>query len=85
MWCLTRLLPLMIGHAVPADDQHWDNFLLLVAIIDYLLAPVVHPEVASYLRVLIDDHHNEFVRLYPSCPVTPKLHYMIHYPEWINR
>lgn len=85
MWCLSRLLPLMIGKDVGADDQHWDNFLLLLKIMDYIFAPIVSQEVASYLRVLIDDHHREFVRLYPSCPVTPKLHYMIHYPEWMSR
>ena len=51
---------------------------------DYVLAPVVSQDVTSYLRVLIEDHHTEFKMLYPSSPITPKLHYIIHYPEWIS-
>ena len=84
MWCLARLLPLMIGHRVPEGDRHWSNFLLLLTIMDYLLAPVVLHDVTSFLRVLIDDHHTEFVALYSQCSVTPKFHYMVHYPKWID-
>uniref|UniRef100_A0A1X7V576 C2H2-type domain-containing protein n=1 Tax=Amphimedon queenslandica TaxID=400682 RepID=A0A1X7V576_AMPQE len=31
--------------------------------------------------VLIEDHHEEFVRLYPFVAVTPKMHYMVHMPR----
>ena len=85
MWCLARLVPLMIGHSIPISDHHWLNFLHLLTIIDYLFAPVISRNVTSHLRVLIEDHHLEFTKLYPSCPITPKFHYMVHYPEWIDR
>ena len=85
MWCLCRLLPLMIGHLIPNGNEHWENFLLLLKIIDIILAPCTTHRIISYLGVLIQDHHEEFFRLNPSCPVTPKFHYMIHYPEWMSR
>ena len=85
MWCLARLLPLMVGEFVPEDDKNWRLFLTLLTIIDYVFAPRTSQEVVSYLAVLIKDHHEEFKRLYPDSPITPKLHNMIHIPEWIER
>lgn len=81
MWCLARLLPLYIGEHVTVGDPHWDNFLLLLSIVDYCLAPLVSEDWAAYLREIIDVHHREFKILYPSFRLTPKMHYLVHYPE----
>ena len=37
MWCLARMLPIMIREPVSENDQHWENFLLLT-IADYVFA-----------------------------------------------
>ncbi len=80
MWCLARLLPLMIGERVEAGgDPHWENLLLLFSIVDYCLAPVVSENWAAYLRMLINDHHEHFKKLYPSLRLTPKMHYIVHF------
>ena len=84
MWNLVRFLPLIIGQKVPESNLHWQNFLLLLTIIDIIFAPVLSSNRISYLSMLIEDHYPEFIKLY-SCQVTPKLHFMIHYPEWIER
>ena len=83
MWCLARLLPLYIGEHIPVGDPHWENFLLLLTIVDYCLAPLVSEDWAAYLHEIIDVHHKEFKVLYPSFRLTPKMHYIIHYPEII--
>lgn len=83
MWCLARLLPLMIGDIVPTDDDHWQSFLAVLTIIDYVFAPVASPDIASFLHDKIQNHHENFRLLYPECSIIPKLHYMIHIPEWI--
>lgn len=85
MWCLCRLLPIMIGDKVPADDPNWKNILLLLDIMDIVFSPVISQDQISYLAVLIEEHHSNFIKLYPSCPITPKLHYLLHYPQWISR
>ena len=85
MWCLGRLLPLMIGERIQVDDDHWLNFLRLLTIIDYLLAPVVSPECVGHLTILIDEHHRTWKELYPTSNIIPKMHYLIHYPEFIER
>ena len=85
MWCLARMLPLIIGDSVPEENPHWENVLLLLIILEYILAPVVSQDDIGYLQLLIEQHHLEFKTLYPHCSITPKLHYLIHYPEFISR
>lgn len=85
MWCLARLLPLMVGEKIVEDDPSWANFLLLLTIADYVLAPVTSQDMVAYLRVLIGDHHQAFKDIYPHCRITPKMHYLIHYPECMER
>ena len=85
MWCLGRLLPLMIGADVPCHNQQWECFLQLMIIVDYVFAPVTSIEVIDYVKDLIETHHQSFKELYPSAPIIPKLHYMIHIPDWIER
>lgn len=74
----------MIGNRVQEDCAYWDNFLRLLSIMEYCFAPVISQNWAAYLRVLINDHHSEFLRLY-KCRLIPKAHYMEHYPEMMCR
>lgn len=83
MWCLGRLLPLIIGDVINEDDPYWDNYLLLLTIVDYCLAPVISRDWVGYLRMIIEEHHREFQQLYPLCRLTPKMHYLVHYPQMI--
>ena len=85
MMCLTRLFPLLIGKEIPETCQEWQNYLLLLKILDIVFAPVLTLDVIAYLRTLISDHHQSFKCLYPLCQITPKIHYRIHYPHWISK
>jgi len=84
-WCLGRFLPLLIGDLVPYDDKHWDNYLDLLKIMEYVFAPVTTMGKMSYLEMLIEEYLAEFVQLYPSRPLTPKIHYLVHVPTWTKR
>ena len=79
------MLPLMIGQNIIENEQHWENFLLMLTITDYVFGPVVSCDVIPYLKSLIKEHHENFCTLYPNAPVIPKLHYMVHLPEWLLR
>ena len=81
MWCLARILPLMIGKEISEADGHWSNYLVLLEILDYVFAPTVTCEADAHLRVLIDDHHQHYKVLCPNSPITPKMHYTVHYPD----
>ena len=81
MWLLARILPIIVGDYVPNDDDRWENFLLLMDIVDRLFCPKITEDDAMYVKWLISDHHKEFVRLYPDSSVIPKMHFMIHTPH----
>lgn len=73
----------MIGDLVPRDDACWNNFLTLLTITDFVLAPESTIGIAGYLQELIYEHHSQFKQLYPDRPLTPKFHHMVHIPHWI--
>ena len=83
MYILGRLLPLLMGRFVPEGNTKWENYLLLLQIADYLLAPEIHPDEVAHVKVLIEDHHSAFTNLYPDASVIPKMHYMVHMPRLI--
>ena len=85
MWVLGRFLPAIVGEFVAADDSHWECFLILLHIVDYLLAPKITHDEVSHLKFLIEEHHSMFVELYPEASVIPKLHYLLHTPRMIMK
>lgn len=85
LWCLGRLLPLLIGDLVPDDDPYWDNYLLLLTIVDYVFAPTLSKRTPAFLTVLINDHLSQFKEIYTNCSIIPKQHYLIHIPQWIEQ
>ena len=78
MWLLGRILPFIVGNRVPNNDAHWLNYTALLTIVDLLLAPELTEDDCAHLSVLIDEHHQEFIDLYPRASVTPKIHYLVH-------
>ena len=84
-WCLGRFIPLLVGDKVPEDDERWMNYLTLLHIMEFVFAPAINQGQIGYLEMLIEDFLYEFSRLYPDRPLLPKMHYLIHIPNWIRR
>ena len=85
-WCLVRNLPLMIGSNIPEDEPHWQLLLFLLDCMDIIFAPVIMPDlILSQLELLIEEHHSHFKTIYPEVNLIPKLHFMLHYPEFITK
>ena len=85
MWCLARLLPLMIGELISEDDCRWTLYTTFLTIMDYIFSPNTNEDNIAYLRHLIGNHHTRFRKLYPHCSLVPKQHYMIHFPDWMEK
>ena len=81
MMLLGRVLPLLVGGHVPDDDEYWQNFLRMMEIVDHLFCPRITEDDAAYVAVLINDHHREFLELYPGHNIIPKMHFMVHMPR----
>lgn len=83
-WCLFLLLPFIIGHHIPEGSMHWELYVLCREIIDIILAPSIKKSVLHYLYIIIGHFLSLFHSLFPG-KVTPKLHYLIHYPRLIKQ
>ena len=81
MWCLFRLLPLLIGDKVPSDDPTWQLYLHLRAIVEYLTAKRLKRGHIEVLRDLIQDYMEERLQVLSDVPLKPKDHYMNHYAD----
>ena len=82
---MPRQIPLQIGDFIPAESDHWNNFLLMLDIVDIIFAPTVDASLVAHLRTKIQEHHIEFKRIYPDASIIPKMHFMVHYPVLILR
>ena len=58
----------------PDDDSKYGNYLLMLEISDYLLAPEISLDEVPYVKSAIKDHHRNFTTLYPIAFVPPKFH-----------
>lgn len=74
-----------MGDLVPEDDEHWENFLNLLRIVESMFAPITTVDKTCYLEMLIENFLSEFKELYPGRPLTPKMHYLIHVPAWMRK
>ena len=84
MWCLARYLPLLIGDIIPKEDDHWENFLNFLDVVDYVLAPTSTAEKMAFVSVLVEDFLMEFQELYDRSLI-PKMHYLLHVGSCIKR
>ena len=75
----------MIGHWIPRENEHWLSYLCLLEITDILLDPCVAVDDVALLSVLVEDHHVDFLTVYPNAPVTPKMHFIIHMAQIIRQ
>ena len=80
---LCRIFPLLVGDCIPEDDCNWKCFTLLRKIIDIVASPVIYKGQCAILRVLIEEHHSFFCEIYSESFITPKFHFMLHYPDQI--
>ncbi|CAH3115461.1 unnamed protein product [Porites lobata] len=85
MWCLFRFLPILIGDKVDVEMEEWHCLRTLWNIVQLCTAPAIRKDDVPYLRVLIEEHHTLFKRLYPEASIIPKMHYVIHIPDDIAR
>lgn len=83
MWTLARLLPVMIGQYIDEYDKYWNHFLQLLDIMEYTFSPTVLPTTPAYLKVIVESNLTSYQELYPESTFTPKMHYLVHIPQYL--
>ena len=85
LWTLGRMLPVMIGHYVPENDEYWIHYIELLDIVDLIFSPTVHPNMPGYLEVAIEENLEMFVTLYGGASIILKMQFLIHVPRLLER
>ncbi|KAF7640992.1 hypothetical protein LDENG_00001030, partial [Lucifuga dentata] len=82
-WTLLRLLPVLIGDKIhsPLENEVWQLILQLRQIVELICAPAITTDQTAYLKVLIDEYIVSRKETFPSHPLKPKHHYLLHYPD----
>lgn len=81
MWCLVRLLPLMISGRIPQENLHWQLLLGLKEIVEFAFAPELAVGQVIHLQIKIQDHISSFCELFPERRLKPKQHFLLHYAQ----
>lgn len=86
MWCLVRILPLLVGDRIPQGNIHYILLLLFFQCMDIIYAPLVSLSQTAYLKHLIAEHLIAALlkMLFPESRMINKHHHMIHYPNCIR-
>ena len=84
-WTMGRLLPLMVGALIPTDLEEWLLFVEFLQIVELVCSPVVTSTLISDLQCKVEAWLAKFVRVFPAEKMTPKMHYIIHYPNEMKK
>lgn len=81
---LIIILPFILSKKVPVTDSKFLNFLRIVKITHICTSPYADLQTESELVSLIRKHHEVFIDEYPDVSITPKFHYLIHFPRQLK-
>ncbi|KAL7291628.1 hypothetical protein TKK_0014666 [Trichogramma kaykai] len=84
-WCLLRIFPFIVSDKVPEDDPFLQHIININKINEIIFAPKVPLSCLSYLQELIDNHIEQFQKLFPDTNIINKLMHMRHYPMCIKK
>ena len=84
MWCLGRLLPLIIGHLVEEHNEYWENYLMHLDIMDEIFAHVYSLVRIPYLRILIEDFYMSSSLFTPVGPLHQRCITLYIYQPGLN-
>ena len=83
-WQLYLIMPQILGQYMDEGNDAWLCYLLLREVTDLVFAPVIERSCLTFLEDLIAQFLTHYVSVFGVGQLTPKHHYMIHYPRLIS-
>ena len=77
MLFLTRYLGAIIGHKIPANNEHWRLYIMLRKIVDILMSPRITTVYIEEIRTLVTELNSLYLKFYGK--LKPKFHFLTHY------
>ena len=84
-WTLMRLLPLIIGGYVQEGNETWEILLTYLTIVRMIISQAFTEGELVLLQCSIESWLKQFKRRFGSIRTTPKMHFLLHYPEQIRK
>lgn len=84
MLVLIRYFGLLIGDFVPDEEPVWILYITMPRILDILVSVSLEKDSCSLLKTLVGEL-NELYLKYSKKFLKPKFHFMLHYPNFINK
>lgn len=81
---LVYILPHLIGHRIPNDCEHYSNLVLLLELTLLCTSPIIHSNTIGEVELKIDQFYRNFKFLYPTAPIKPKAHQLVHCPTFMH-
>lgn len=80
--CFVRYFGLLVGDLIPDHDAIWNIYICLRKIMDIVMSTVINKSDSDLLKSLISEH-NFLYLAYSKKSLTPKFHYLTHYPQML--
>ena len=80
-----RLLPLIIGGYVQEGNETWEILLTYLTIVRMIISQAFTEGELVLLQCSIESWLKQFKRRFGSIRITPKMHFLLHYPEQIRK
>ncbi len=85
IWLLGTLIPLMLGTCIPPEDQVWLTFKYALEISGLFFKLQISELEISRLEFLIAEFLSLYKEVFPGSRITPKMHFIVHYPRFIRK
>ena len=82
---LLRLLPIILGYKVQADEVAWEILIAFVEVVRFIVSPDFTDAELDQLQSDIESWLFNYFRHFEHLRVTPKFHYLLHYPQQIRK
>lgn len=81
---MANALPLLVSGFIPPYDKKWLCFTTLLEISRIITSHSVAESEILMLEFLISDFLTSYKECFPSERITPKMHFLVHYPRYIR-
>ena len=81
IWCLLRLLPVMIGELVPINDLKWEVVLKLFDVVDYVTQHCYTMSDIDIMHEVVIEFNDLYSSVFTDVNIKPKQHYTTLYAD----
>ena len=78
-------MPLILSEFIGASNKHWELLLLGEEVVDLILPFTISDDTLDYFSETYFNFLTLFKKLYPSVPIKPKLHFLVHFASMVRK